>query len=432
MTRVGIREYDAKRLLSSYVTSASSAFAFDGKLIQVTNQTDIDLLKIEHPWLLSEKLVVKPDQLFGKRGKNELVLLNTSLPKVREYLVKNLGKNVVINKVRGTLDHFLVEPYVEHTKEYYLAFKATETHDLLLVSDKGGVDIEENWDTVSRFEIPVLGGIDEGKLDSFLENVVDPADRKFILSFAKVLYSFFVDFGCVFFEANPLAVTESGATPLGCAVQIDDSPEYEDLEMRKGVETPSPFGTNLTPEEIRIMEMDAKTGSSLKLVVLNSRGRVWTLNAGGGASVIFADTISDLGYGGELANYGEYSGNPSADETYQYAKTIIGLMVKNPHPEDKILFIGGAIANFTDIAKTFAGIVRALREARDQLIKSRVRIYVRRGGPNYEEGLTLMRKLGEEIGIPIRVFGPETYMTEIVKLAFADEELEISEYVKSQ
>lgn len=31
--------------------------------------------------------------------------------------------------------------------------------------------------------------------------------------------------------------------------------------------------------------------------------------AGGGASVIYSDTICDLGGASELANYGEYSGN---------------------------------------------------------------------------------------------------------------------------
>lgn len=53
--------------------------------------------------------------------------------------------------------------------------------------------------------------------------------------------------------------------------------------------------------------MDSKTGASLKLTVLNPKGRVWTMVAGGGASVIYADTISDLGASDELANYGEYS-----------------------------------------------------------------------------------------------------------------------------
>ena len=34
--------------------------------------------------------------------------------------------------------------------------------------------------------------------------------------------------------------------------------------------------------------------------------------AGGGASVIYADTVGDLGYAHELGNYAEYSGAPNA------------------------------------------------------------------------------------------------------------------------
>jgi ATP citrate (pro-S)-lyase len=61
-------------------------------------------------------------------------------------------------------------------------------------------------------------------------------------------------------------------------------------------------------EEAYIGELDGKTGASLKLTILNAEGRVWTMVAGGGASVIYADTLADLGAGKELANYGEYSG----------------------------------------------------------------------------------------------------------------------------
>lgn len=42
--------------------------------------------------------------------------------------------------------------------------------------------------------------------------------------------------------------------------------------------------------------------------------------AGGGASVIYSDTMADLGFAQELGNYGEYSGAPNTNETYQYAK----------------------------------------------------------------------------------------------------------------
>jgi len=39
--------------------------------------------------------------------------------------------------------------------------------------------------------------------------------------------------------------------------------------------------------------------------------------AGGGASVIYADTVVDLGMGDELANYAEYSGNPKEEEVFK-------------------------------------------------------------------------------------------------------------------
>ena len=41
------------------------------------------------------------------------------------------------------------------------------------------------------------------------------------------------------------------------------------------------------------------------------------------------------------------------------------------------------------------GIVRALQEYQQQLIKHKVTIFVRRGGPNYQEGLRVMREVGK-------------------------------------
>jgi hypothetical protein len=38
-----------------------------------------------------------------------------------------------------------------------------------------------------------------------------------------------------------------------------------------------------------------------------------------------------------------------------------------------------------------------------KLKASRMHIYVRRGGPNYQSGLAKMRKLGAELGVPIEV-----------------------------
>ena len=158
--------------------------------------------------------------------------------------------------------------------------------------------------------------------------------------------------------------------------------------------------------------------------------------AGGGASVVYSDAIAAHGFADELANYGEYSGAPTEGQTYEYAKTIseifsmkarsvllifcnvVDLITRGtPNPKGKILIIGGGIANFTNVAATFKGIIRALKEFKSQLINHQVKIFVRRGGPNYQEGLKAMRLLGESLGVPIRVFGPDTHITDIVPLA---------------
>eukprot|EP01115_Flamella_aegyptia_P012999 TRINITY_DN66952_c0_g1_i1.p1 TRINITY_DN66952_c0_g1~~TRINITY_DN66952_c0_g1_i1.p1 ORF type:complete len:77 (+),score=22.31 TRINITY_DN66952_c0_g1_i1:33-233(+) len=46
-----------------------------------------------------------------------------------------------------------------------------------------------------------------------------------------------------------------------------------------------------------------------------------------------------------------------------------------------------------------------------------MRIYVRRAGPNYQQGLQYMKDLGKKLNIPIDVYGPERTMTEIIPLA---------------
>lgn len=63
---------------------------------QVTESTDFNELVEREPWLSSEKLVVKPDMLFGKRGKSGLVALNLDLAQVAVFVKERLGKEVCL------------------------------------------------------------------------------------------------------------------------------------------------------------------------------------------------------------------------------------------------------------------------------------------------------------------------------------------------
>jgi len=68
MAQRGIREYDAKRLLARILPDTSRISPILGELALVGPETDLEELEAREPWLKTSRLVVKPDQLFGKEG----------------------------------------------------------------------------------------------------------------------------------------------------------------------------------------------------------------------------------------------------------------------------------------------------------------------------------------------------------------------------
>jgi ATP citrate (pro-S)-lyase len=340
------------------------------------------------------------------------------------------------------------------------------------------------------------GGVEVGDVDAKAEKLLIPVDLKeypsneqiakgllskvpagvhnVLVDFISRLYAVYVDCQFTYLEINPLVVipnkevTSADVYFLDLAAKIDQTAEFEcgvkwaiarspaalgtpagvskdgkvSVDAGPPMEFPAPFGREMSKEEAYIAEMDAKTGASLKLTILNSVGRIWTLVAGGGASVVYADAIASAGFASELANYGEYSGAPTETQTFHYARTVLDLMLRAPmHPEGKVLFIGGGIANFTNVscflaflsnianiartiadkidqvASTFKGVIRALREVAPLLIEHKVQIWVRRAGPNYQEGLKNIKAVSVELGLDMHVFGPEMHVSGIVPLA---------------
>jgi ATP-citrate lyase beta-subunit len=93
---------------------------------------------------------------------------------------------------------------------------------------------------------------------------------------------------------------------------------------------------------------------------------------------------------------------------------------KDAQGREKVLIIGGAIANFTDVAKTFTGIIQAFEEYQDRMKEVGMKIYVRRGGPNYEKGLKDIKEAADRMGLWIDVHGPDTHVTDIVRMALEE------------
>ncbi|KAJ4775946.1 hypothetical protein LUZ62_014633 [Rhynchospora pubera] len=415
MARKKIREYDSKRLLKEHLKRLA-AIDLDILSAQITESTDFTDLVNTHPWLSSMKLVVKPDMLFGKRGKSGLVALNLDFAQVVEFVKKRLGIEVEMGGCKAPITTFIVEPFMPHDQEYYLNIVSQRLGCTISFSQCGGIDIEDNWDKVKTIFLPSHNTLSLHTCAPLVATL--PLEvRPKITNFIQAVFSVFQDLDFSFIEMNPFTLVNGDPYPLDMRGELDDTAAFKNFKKWGGVEFPLPFGRVMNPAESFIHQLDEKTSASLKFTVLNPKGRIWTMVAGGGASVIYADTVGDLGFASELGNYAEYSGAPNEEEVLQYARVVLDCATADPDGRKRALLIGGGIANFTDVAATFNGIIRALREKESKLKAARMHIYVRRGGPNYQTGLAKMRTLGAELGVPIEVYGPEATMTGICKQA---------------
>ncbi|KAK9457440.1 hypothetical protein V1511DRAFT_508879 [Dipodascopsis uninucleata] len=470
MSAKAIHEADGKAILSYFLprspllSKEPASTEFKGgvpKLAQMTFPDSapeavnavLDTAEKTFPWLTESgmKLVAKPDQLIKRRGKAGLLALNVTWEEARAWIAERAAKPLKVESVTGVLRTFLVEPFVPHPQEteYYININSVREGDWILFCNEGGVDVGDVDAKASKLLIPVdlehAYPSNKTIAETLLVNIPE-AQHATLVDFINRLYAVYVDCQFTYLEINPLVVmqTASGVDVqyLDLAAKLDQTAEFEcgskwavarapknlgmAVDANAGVTHidagppmvfPAPFGRELSSEEAYIAELDAKTGASLKLTVLNAEGRVWTLVAGGGASVVYTDAIAASGFASDIANYGEYSGAPTETQTYEYAKTVLDLMTRGaPVDGGKVLFIGGGIANFTQVGSTFKGIIRAFKQYNEKLHRHAVRIFVRRGGPNWQEGLRLIKNSSEELNLPMEVYGPDMHVSGIVPL----------------
>lgn len=368
MPRRKISEFRAKKLINE-----SLGLIYKGWMVQLST-LDEDLRSIKG----YSRYVVKVDQ--GVKGRYKKGLMELNVPKE--------GMKLSVTKLaKQGYRYFIVEPYLIHDRddERYLALSFGGSGLTLSSSSSGGVDIEQNATTIKSWLIDTETDWDELTASTGISR-----------DYLQKLINLFMRAHFVFLEINPYVVSgKNNIRILDAAVEVDDAAgfmvdEWSEADMR--------YASKLSDQEDTVKNLDEGSVASFNLSIINPHGSIFLLLSGGGASIVVADEVFNLGYGGQLANYGEYSGNPSYHETVKYTSQILELLLASKAPE-KILFIGGAVANFTDIAVTFAGIIEALNTYAARLKKHNVKVFVRRGGPNQEEGLRNMRQALEEHGI---------------------------------
>lgn len=338
-----------------------------------------------------DSYVVKVDQAVKGRFKKGLVLLD----------VKAVELGAAIKKLSGEgYDYFIIEPYLPHSSEWerYVSITHDRSGYHLSYSSMGGVEIESHPESIQ------MVNLDEKTDWTKLTSETAISEERL-----RTLLDLFRDNHFVFLEINPYVSDGDQLYILDAAVEVDDAGLYfshgwDDDDLR------SPNMSVSTPYEKVVHVLDAKSPASFNLSVLNPNGSIFLLLSGGGASVVVADEVFNRGFGDRLANYGEYSGNPTSHEAYIYTAEVLKLLLASSSTK-KVLFIGGAVANFTDIASTFAGVIKAIAEYANDLQAQKVKVFVRRGGPRQEIGLAKMRAALEQYGLHGGVYDPTTSIT---------------------
>jgi ATP-citrate lyase beta-subunit len=355
-------------------------------------------------WLRESKLVVKAHEAIGGRWKLGLVKIGLNLDEAIEASKEMIGTKIGTAEVRQVI----IAEMLEHDEEYYFSIIGNKDGSELLLSRKGGVDIEDNWDTVKRLfipldETPTIESLTEVALEAGFEGEI--AER--VGKIASRLILCFDNEDAQSIEINPLVIRKSDMrfAALDAVMNVDWDARFRHADW--DFKPVSEIGRPYTEAEQQIMDIDSRIKGSVKFVEVPG-GEVALLTAGGGASVFYADAV--VARGGTIANYAEYSGDPADWAVEALTETICKL------PNIKHIIVGGAIANFTDVRATFSGIINGFRDSKSKGYLENVKIWVRRGGPNEAQGLAAIRKLQEE-GFDIHVYDRSMPMTDIVDLA---------------
>ncbi len=373
MARVKLTEYRAKRILLGE--------GYDGILVR--SGTVIP----------AGNYVVKVDQGVKKRMKRGLVALNQD--------AKGVEKHAKEWQKKEGFTQFLAEPMRAHdaSDERYISFERVRAGIRVLYAHDGGIDIEEHPEQVQTLMLS-----NDTDVAAFAATSGIPA------SFLTRVMDAFAEQHFAFLEVNPLIVVTGEAIPLDAAALVDSAAQFF-VSGWSGDDVVK--SAKKHPSEEAVDVLAATTAASLKLTVINPNGSLFFLLSGGGGSIVIADEAELLGMGKEIANYGEYSGGPTREETYLYTKEVIALVLSSS-AKKKALVIAGGVANFTDVKATFAGIIDALQEEATNLQKAGVRVFVRRGGPNEAAGLSMMQTFLETTSLLGSVHGSDAVITSAV------------------
>jgi succinyl-CoA synthetase beta subunit len=318
--------------------------------------------------------VIKAQVQIGGRGKAGGIKLARDRDEARAHAEAILGMDI-----RGLTVHELwVERASEIDSEYYasVVFDRSAKAPLLMLSTKGGMDIEEvaaeDPGAIARLHVdPLLGFQDfHGRRLAFEAGVGADVVRPVGAMLAK-LYEVFVSEEATLVEVNPLIVTPSaggdGAArevrALDAKVTLDDNALFRHPD-------------NSELRDVSKEDPQERMAKERGLTFVKLDGDIGILGNGAGLVMSTLDVVAEAG--GRPANFLDAGGGSKADAIANAVEVILS----NPNVKAVLFNIFGGITRGDEVAR---GLIEAFHQ-----INPQVPFVVRLDGTNDEEGRRLL------------------------------------------
>lgn len=327
---------------------------------------------------LGGKVVVKAQVQVGGRGKAGGIKLAEGPEQAQEAAAAILGMDIkghVVGRV-------LVERASDIKAEYYASFtldRAAKTH-LVMLSSKGGVDIEEVAATdpgaLVRLHVDPLLGLTNFQINQLVYGSgIDSEAIKGVGTLLSKLWRLYVEADADLVEVNPMILTHQGdVIALDAKVSLDESaffrhPEFESMREVVAVD----------PQERLAKERGF--GNFIKL-----DGNVGVIGNGAGLVMSTLDVIDQVG--GRAANFLDVGGGADAEAL----SSALEVVLSNTNVRSVLINIFGGITRCDLVAQ---GVTEALN-----ILEVSVPIVVRLDGTNAEEGRNILKKANHPRIVP--------------------------------
>jgi len=358
----------------------------------------------------------------GKKGKSGLIgradNIQTALEeKERLYFAEHVNGNKGIKSIGVTFEGFV-------PSSHEVFFSITESTKFrtstMTISPFGGVDIEElSKDKILEVPFDPLTGLKSYHIANALEELKAPAQiiSPLVQNLPR-LWDLYNNYGMVTLEINPIRMSpgpRGNLIPLACdfkgAFDIDD-PAWKRLGLPAHL-----FSSDTSEFEQEVNLLRTYQGQS-DVYVINEKGTITAPTFGGGANAMVTELL------GDAANISsDFGGNPP----YEKMRQISGIVFKHWLDQTNVLLIIGGKANNTDIYETFRAMADMLRSHFQTYGSKPIFVVVGRGGPNLVKGMVYMRDTLDALGVPYRIFGHDSAISEVINYA-----MKIDEWMKKE